>query len=411
MALIPTPFKDEFSCGFLGRAVTWSECHSSAEFLAKLRRQLGLPEHRDSQHSTSSLLAQAAHIPLHQFIEKHTFLPLIRAVQSGNEEDSIRSNALQAGIIDAFGMRILQPIARQCPECIREDMQARGYTYWRRAPQLPGIYICPTHGSPLQEISQGKRAFEKSPSALAEGECRFTAAELREIAECQALRRYYEILEFLLTAPKPVYVSHVRFFMRERIHELSLQNSTGGAWTTLSAKALEELPRAWLFAEFPSLASRDPGQYFSPLDAVTSWAVRPEIYALSLALLFTSTNQALDLWRRCSRPFKGTAMPDTGNALPSDAPLLQTTRSNTEMGTNSKVPPLGVEKAIIAYSEGMSLENACRLYQVPLYEVENRCRPHVFELACRLRESLSTQEADCKADYSTKIEPYEVSVC
>lgn len=412
MALIPTPFKDEFSCGFFRRVLTWGESYSPAEFLTKLRQELGLPEQPVHQLPIPEILAQAADMPLHQFLENHTFLPLIRAVRSTNDEDPNQSHVPQTGIIYSFGMRLLQPIARQCPTCLQEDTQDIGHSYWRRTHQLPGIYICPTHGAALQEIGEGKRAFEIPPSPLRNEVCRFTSAELRDIAECQALQRYYEILEFLLTSNKPVNVSHLRFFIRKRIQALNSQHSTGHAWTTFSAKALEELPHAWLFAEFPSLASLNPGEYFPPLDAITSWVMKPQIYALSLALLFTSTNEALDLWRRCNKLFMGIGMPDTGFAIPSDAPLQQSTLSSTKPGVNSKAPPRGLEQAVIAYSEGMSLENACRLYQVPLYEVENSCRPHIFEFACRLRESLSAAEADGKAGGSKKIEsPFEVSVC
>lgn len=40
---------------------------------------------------------------------------------------------------------------RYCPECVREDIERYGETYWHRMPQLPGIEYCPTHGKPIQD--------------------------------------------------------------------------------------------------------------------------------------------------------------------------------------------------------------------------------------------------------------------
>lgn len=39
---------------------------------------------------------------------------------------------------------------RLCPDCVKEDHDARGFTYWRMPHQLLGVWICPKHGRPLQ---------------------------------------------------------------------------------------------------------------------------------------------------------------------------------------------------------------------------------------------------------------------
>lgn len=37
-----------------------------------------------------------------------------------------------------------------CEDCIREDIDAHGFAYWHRRHQLPGVFVCPTHGHPLR---------------------------------------------------------------------------------------------------------------------------------------------------------------------------------------------------------------------------------------------------------------------
>lgn len=40
---------------------------------------------------------------------------------------------------------------RYCPDCVREDMERYGETYWHRMPQLPGVEYCPMHGKTIQD--------------------------------------------------------------------------------------------------------------------------------------------------------------------------------------------------------------------------------------------------------------------
>ena len=40
---------------------------------------------------------------------------------------------------------------RYCPECVKEDFEKYGETYWHRLPQLPGIEYCPKHGQKIQD--------------------------------------------------------------------------------------------------------------------------------------------------------------------------------------------------------------------------------------------------------------------
>lgn len=37
-----------------------------------------------------------------------------------------------------------------CADCVREDVAAHGFSYWHRAHQLPGVYVCQKHASAIQ---------------------------------------------------------------------------------------------------------------------------------------------------------------------------------------------------------------------------------------------------------------------
>lgn len=47
------------------------------------------------------------------------------------------------------GLGAAHPL-KSCPECMQADLEGHGWAYWRRAHQLPGVWVCPSHGIPLQ---------------------------------------------------------------------------------------------------------------------------------------------------------------------------------------------------------------------------------------------------------------------
>ncbi len=47
------------------------------------------------------------------------------------------------------GLGAAHPL-KSCPECIKADLESHGWAYWRRGHQLPGVWLCPSHGVPLR---------------------------------------------------------------------------------------------------------------------------------------------------------------------------------------------------------------------------------------------------------------------
>jgi hypothetical protein len=76
---------------------------------------------------------------------------------------------------------------RLCPDCVREDLRRLGETYWRRCHQLPGVLVCPEHGTPLSITSvpfrgPSRHEFAAAAASLirpAEGQRVFGPAALR----------------------------------------------------------------------------------------------------------------------------------------------------------------------------------------------------------------------------------------
>lgn len=43
---------------------------------------------------------------------------------------------------------------RRCPDCAASDLARLGFTYWHTVHQLPGVWVCPLHGRPLQWLAK-----------------------------------------------------------------------------------------------------------------------------------------------------------------------------------------------------------------------------------------------------------------
>ena len=80
---------------------------------------------------------------------------------------------LHARLGIAAGMRLPPHPPRWCPRCHAEALLLHGESYWRRAHQLPGVLVCPSHGLPLLNAALPRNA----------GQHEFIAATFRRSPE------------------------------------------------------------------------------------------------------------------------------------------------------------------------------------------------------------------------------------
>ena len=73
------------------------------------------------------------------------------------------AEGLHARLGIAAGKRLPPFPLRWCPRCYAEALKLHGEAYWRRAHQLPGVLVCPSHGIPLRNaclpMQAGHHAF------------------------------------------------------------------------------------------------------------------------------------------------------------------------------------------------------------------------------------------------------------
>lgn len=92
---------------------------------------------------------------------------------------------------------------RYCPMCANRDVQKRGFAYWRRMHQLPGVLWCNWHKNSLVAV-EDDATFVDEPGAHLRGEIAAIGfpRELSDVAP--AIRAYMQLAIRILRHPEPV---------------------------------------------------------------------------------------------------------------------------------------------------------------------------------------------------------------
>ncbi|WP_321883300.1 TnsD family Tn7-like transposition protein [Paraburkholderia bannensis] len=86
-----------------------------------------------------------------ELAERFTLYPYYAALLPAPVRDALLANMRQKG--RKQGPLIVRPTLRFCEACRAADRTAGRPAYWRRSHQLPGVLLCPEHGTYLTEIS------------------------------------------------------------------------------------------------------------------------------------------------------------------------------------------------------------------------------------------------------------------
>ena len=384
---------DEFICGYRGRLALLNQYANEMQFMADFRRHLYLEA--GPENPTAVVLARAAGTGLPQFIANHSFLHLHRAV-TPHDPLVIHGDATRLDIIEYFGARLFRQEARFCPACAQQDIADRGFAYWRRSHQLPGVTWCLTHGVELRQGEGGRHGFRKMPGTTSGAVPQFSDHELAETRNAPVILRYLDILNAFMSATAPISLLHASSRIRQLAKERQFRIAIDGKKPTLSDLAQAVLPEAWLLAEYPTIAARNKGEFFGSLDNITMGRTPVSTYALALAVIFESSSEAISYWYddtsslpsqrkqyrtfgwdfwNSERIFKLYVAHDGNHGKIADA--LNIDPTTTRLGlVSAGLPALGqidlvsIGNAFIAFDAGMSFEQACKSNGVDREDVE-----------------------------------------
>lgn len=96
--------------------------------------------------------------PAERFIQEHTYLPYYTALLPQQQREwfqklvmDVRTKEEMICLGRLMHQNRTAARLRFCPECMLDDIQRYGFSYWRRLFQLPGVFMCERHRHILLE--------------------------------------------------------------------------------------------------------------------------------------------------------------------------------------------------------------------------------------------------------------------
>lgn len=292
------PLPDELDRSYLGALMRVNALATEGEarsYLVRLDGSTALPWRRNP---TLKLLSAAAGMDLVGFVMNHTTLPLRRSITSYMPHLAHGSGS-NLDLIHTSGKRSCREGAYLCPDCVWEDVDFHGRSYWRRAHQLPGVYWCAKHRGPLSVV-EDERALLQPPSQVLGRSARLDGQWIETLQQHSAVCRFLDLCDVLMDRPHayPVVAARDALRIAARQHGYRSYATKGEASCKdplLSDALVEAFPSVWLSQLVPGLPSKAKGLIWHQVDGVLWTATSASaavIYILALAVLFDSADAA-----------------------------------------------------------------------------------------------------------------------
>lgn len=294
---IPELMPDEFILGYLGRIGAVNGIRSEPYMRTVLRQSYKQQNGQDSEGTLIEHLAKVSGIDTYHFARHHTLIPLYRAVAS-HLHKHLHGEPGDFGLLSAHSPRLMRNDLQLCPECIREDVDYLGFTFWRRSHQLPGVDWCPKHSTPLHSIAGNQSDLLKPPHVVLE-RLGWDARQVdKTIEENPVVGRYAELVQVVLDFKSPIAPEAISPLLAEKARQHGLRTAPNGNKPVLSDIISKQLPSAWKKTHFPSLQHKKPNEFLYEYDGVCKpggKAHSSSCYILAIAILCHSVQEGQKL--------------------------------------------------------------------------------------------------------------------
>lgn len=411
MMLTTVPMKDEVARGYRGRLIRLGHYPNQKVAIRALKQHVADLADGRSDLPVVHLLAEISGLTSEEFCRQHTMLPFLRAV-TNTQSDLLHGDVRATTISHGLGMALPGAGAFACRRCVEQDLDTKRYSWFRRTQQLPMLIRCEEHREPLV-WSSSDQAFLDSPSVIIRSPDPLPYKLNPDFGDYPVVSRYVAIAKAWLQRAKPIPLTQLHLTLRSRAKFLGLRTAERGVKPLLSNLALDVCPVDWLDVFLPGLGGKERGVFRTTLDSLVKHgciANRSSLYALALALLYESADEALTLTMTPSPPELSANRKPVGQqsglqrrkrfinyykATRGHVALIAehagiNRRTQREWMLKNGFPPLtrfsDTEiRAFLDYSSGMTLGDACQKHKVSQLRVENLSRAGAVPLANVIR--------------------------
>lgn len=276
---------DEVAAGHLGRYRLLKQATTRAAALRQLRSVSGR-----WRESALLALSDMSEVDYKSYVRNHSLLPFVCFV-ARSPHATAANGFWDRSVLSLVGLRSPRDSAYLCPACVEADMRDRGYSYWRRAHQLPGVHRCLHHGVQLRS-TLGQAAFDVMPSSLLD----VSTASREGIDFCDhpLATRFADMVNAMLATGRSWPAKSVRAGLLTVADKLQLRLSPPGRRTLLSDLAVAAFPRPLLNELVPEAIDKEQGRYLNAIDgALGSPGGTSVSVAIAMTLFFPSAAEAI----------------------------------------------------------------------------------------------------------------------
>jgi len=287
--------QDELSIGHENRFAWVNNCRSSKEVTSLISGTLAEQGYEASAFPKLHQLALVSNKAPIDYVHQHSMLAVLRvAAKRGLDTPHGADNA--HAFVRRLEMRTQRSGAYCCIECIKEDLQDRSFSWYRRKHHLVGVDWCLIHGCSLSKIDSPD-PFSKLPHIwLSEDKLVAVNACEPNLPEEGFLRRYVEIATKLLDRERPFQVENITRCLAKRAKHHNLRIGRSGQRPLISDRLFEMAPIDWLTQHLPGCSTKIPMVYFNRIDSLALSKNQPGVgdaYSMAIAVLYESVDEAL----------------------------------------------------------------------------------------------------------------------
>lgn len=258
---IPILMPDEIWTGYFGRLLLVNDIKNKKAanyFLTDIARQT------DPNLVDAPLLMKIALISnttLEKFVQHHTLIPLLRPIIGRKTFKT----SVEPYDIRALGNRSMKKVACFCKDCVTEDIDYLGFSFWRRSHQLIGLDWCFKHNYALCLVDM-KNAMHSPPCVYLKNANYKQCVIPAHVKENPYVKKFNElILDIADSSYKFDYRGVAQIFSEKAI-EFNLRICKVGRRNLISDLLIEVLPFSWMRQHFPHLNKSIKGQFINEFD-------------------------------------------------------------------------------------------------------------------------------------------------
>jgi hypothetical protein len=360
MIHVPKPLPDELAIGHLGRLFILNGIDRPLRKAQYVNKYAPARNANSGSRRYVKTLAALSGQTVADYLFHHSCFPFYRAVHSDNWRGQEKTQlalsviGLSATRVNPFGVSI-------CPRCVEEDVGFWGFSYWRRSHQLPGIDWCQKHRCALIKTRRDAPVEMLPHEVLADA----TATTVSEKAmQNEVIFRYSEICMEFLGRNHSISTRHMVSCLQQRARDLQIRPRPGVPGFHLHDMAMQQVDGEWLLKYFPDIFSKNSSSSLSRTYTSTQIAYSTPYYALALALLYESVDEAFT-------DLTSTVANETARDLVKICPQKQSARESS--------PPAKLQHALTSFLQGTPIDSVCRAIGLKREALEDFLRATVVQ--------------------------------